>query len=391
MSPSYKSTNTRLSAKTSNRRVISVLWLAPTFNHYKYRFLHHLAREADIELTVLAGSGRSGKGDGHFDNSNEYKVINTNIPKSVFGYSSRVRRLLSEKFSDYDWVLIPAERKNLLLLLFAQLLRNKAQKKSQKTSIFTYNHPTIGKKTDLTLINFYFTRWFFDKYDRVIFYSEASWRWAVSKKLLTKSNGSWANNTIDEIEISRYYSFHYPPCHEPAILFIGRLIPTKKVEELLRYFYSVKNHLNRQGLPVHLEVIGDGPQAKIINAASARDNDIHWYGAVTDEEEISKIISRCSIVFIPGASGLSINHAFAYGRPYVTLAANNHGPELNYLQNEKNGLILNGRFDENVAKIEDLLTCRSKLIEFCDNALETSKSLSIKNWVDQIKNALNEE
>ena len=42
---------------------MKVLWLSPNFNHYKARFLNHLAQRKGIQLTVLAGSGRKGMGD----------------------------------------------------------------------------------------------------------------------------------------------------------------------------------------------------------------------------------------------------------------------------------------------------------------------------------------
>ena len=35
-----------------------ILWLSPNFNHYKARFLNHLANADGIELTLLTESGR---------------------------------------------------------------------------------------------------------------------------------------------------------------------------------------------------------------------------------------------------------------------------------------------------------------------------------------------
>ena len=51
-------------------------------------------------------------------------------------------------------------------------------------------------------------------------------------------------------------------------------------------------------------------------------------------------MKKASLVFVPGLSGLSINHAFAYGRPYATFSAERHGPEINYLINGVNGFII---------------------------------------------------
>ena len=43
--------------------MVKVLWLSPNFNHYKARFLNLLSQEAELELSVLRGTGRNGYGD----------------------------------------------------------------------------------------------------------------------------------------------------------------------------------------------------------------------------------------------------------------------------------------------------------------------------------------
>ncbi len=40
---------------------------------------------------------------------------------------------------------------------------------------------------------------------------------------------------------------------------------------------------------------------------------------IVEENIISKYVQILKIVFVPRYSGLSINHSFAYCKPYVTL------------------------------------------------------------------------
>jgi len=42
---------------------MKLLWLSPNLNHYKAKFLNHLTLDTDIDLTVLAGTGRKNMGD----------------------------------------------------------------------------------------------------------------------------------------------------------------------------------------------------------------------------------------------------------------------------------------------------------------------------------------
>ncbi len=142
---------------------------------------------------------------------------------------------------------------------------------------------------------------------------------------------------------------------------------------------------------LRLEIIGDGPLLSSVEAAAKLDNTIICHGSIIDESIIAPIMSRSSIVFIPGHSGLSINHAFAYGRPYVTSDGPSQPPEVDYIINAVNGYFLKDSFEENLKTLVELLTNKEKLQLFCDNAKTQGEFLSVENWVKQIKNALLDE
>ncbi|MDO5968905.1 glycosyltransferase family 4 protein [Flavivirga aquimarina] len=357
--------------------MIHVLWLAPTFNHYKARFLNYLANVKEIKLTVLSGTGREGMGDKEIDTSYHFNQIRLNINKQNFGKSALVRKSLKGCFKNYDWVLIPTEKKNLLLFIYALYLRIR----HRETKLFTYTHP-ISKsgKRKTTFLDWFITKFYYKQLNRVIFYTEQSCQWAIEKKLIDSKKAYWANNTIDTLEVKKYYSFELPLLKTPAILFIGRLIPSKRLHDLIRYYKVLKTHLPN----LKLDIIGDGPELSTLISAIKEDKNITHHGAVVDEVEISKIMKTCSIVFVPGLSGLSINHAFTYSRPYITLEADKHGPEINYLEHGKNGYILSGTFHENTTKLLELLTSKALLTTFCQNAKVKGEELSIEHWVQQI-------
>ena len=84
-------------------------------------------------------------------------------------------------------------------------------------------------------------------------------------------------------------------------------------------------------------------------------------------------MSKNSAVFVPGLSGLSVNHAFAYGRPYITKDLPGHGPEISHLIDGKNGYLLKNTFLKNVEKIVKLLVDYELLSTFCKNAKQTGK------------------
>lgn len=363
--------------------MMKILWLAPNFNHYKARFLNHLAKEKAIELTILSGTGRKNMGDGEIKQNWEFEEVKLSVSKKDFGKSKVVRQFLKKHFNQFDWILIPAEKKNLMLFLYAISLK----KKSAGTKLFSYNHPILKSGNGrITFLDKWLTRFYFKKLDRVIFYTKESYKWALENNFIKKDKAFWANNTIDTDEISKYSSFSLPPQDPKTIVFIGRLISSKRVDLLITYFETLQEKL--PNLNLSLEVIGDGPDMSILKQACKQNKGIICHGTLTDEQEIAPIMQRASFVFVPGHSGLSVNHAFSYGRPYITLQGPSHAPEVDYIDNNENGYILDGDFEDNINVICDLLNDQDKLQSFCGKANETGKQLSVHNWVNQIKTSL---
>ena len=363
---------------------MKVLWLAPNFNHYKARFLNTLAQEQDVNLTILSGTGREQMGDEEIVADFNFKLIKLVVSKLEYGKSSVVRKKLNEEFNKYDWVLIPSEKKNITLFLYALWLRFK----SPNTKLFSYNHP-ISKsgKGAPTLIDKLFSKFYYRFLDKVVFYTEASYDWALKNNLIQSRKANWANNTLDNAEVSKYYTYCFPPKTEFNILFIGRLIPSKRIDLLLNYYQQLKALFPHVGL----HIIGDGPESSRIKKAIENGGDIKWYGTLVKESDIAPIMKNTSLVFIPGLSGLSINHAFMYGRPYVTLKSDYHGPEITYLNHDQNGLIIPDNKDEIVKAIGLLISNRHLLESYCEKAYEKGQYLSISNWVQQFKTSLSHE
>ncbi|MDX5479611.1 MAG: glycosyltransferase family 4 protein, partial [Cyclobacteriaceae bacterium] len=239
-----------------------------------------------------------------------------------------------------------------------------------------------------TSLDKWLTKFFYRQLDRVVFYTEKSKALAVQQNFIPISKAYWANNTLDNTEIEKYYQFVLPDSDTFSILFIGRLIPSKRIDLLLRYYHSLKSVFPKKKL--ELKIIGDGPDSNLVKHASDTDNDIHWYGTLVDESVIAPLMRKANVVFVPGLSGLSINHALLYGRPYLTFQSDYHGPEIHYLEHGINGLILSGDFQKDSEKLGNLINHPRKINEMALASYEKGKELSIQNWVNQMKKALND-
>jgi len=360
---------------------MDILWLAPHLNHYKARFLNRWAATNEVKLTVLCGHSERDLGHVELKHRWIFNIIRVKVRKARFAFSIEIFQKLWVNVGFSDWVMLPAEKKNIPLLLYLVVLRSVRR----DFRIFSYNHSlTTSNKRGLALFDVIVTKIFYILLDRVIFYTEESFHYAVDNGLIRPGKAFWANNTLDSIEISKYSSVQPPNADRPTILFIGRLIRTKKIDVLFDAFEKIKERLPS----AILEVVGDGPSRKIIETRAEMIGEVVWHGSIVDEQTLMPIMERAWMVFVPGHSGLSVNHALFYGRPYVTLKGIKHAPEISYIKNGVNGFLLEPDLEIVIECLYKILTDYNRVLSLCAAAKESSKNITVEHWIDQVNTAL---
>ncbi len=109
--------------------------------------------------------------------------------------------------------------------------------------------------------------------------------------------------------------------HVPTVLFVGRLDPEKRVEELVAAFAQLPKEV-----PARLEIIGHGSCGEALRAAAERlgvTDRVVFRGVVTDEELV-EAYGRCDVFCMPGVAELQsivTLEAMATGRPVVAADA----------------------------------------------------------------------
>jgi len=103
----------------------------------------------------------------------------------------------------------------------------------------------------------------------------------------------------------------------PVFIYIGRLIESKKVDQLIT---AIKN-INTPNQICNLLIVGSGPSEEKLKDIAKNEiisKTIHFYGACYDENIISNLIfnSICSVS--PGNIGLTVINSFSYGTPAIT-------------------------------------------------------------------------
>jgi glycosyltransferase involved in cell wall biosynthesis len=187
------------------------------------------------------------------------------------------------------------------------------------------------------------------------------------------------NNGIDMIPIKLHRKKYDADLRRREILFLGRISQKANFKILL----EALKHPNL--INVTLNVIGNddrysflnGDQSTVFNASK-----INWYGKLTDEQEISNIANRCRIFIYPGAVGLSLIHAMAYGLPCLLHSDRlKHMPEIAAFKTGITGLTFHPsdakdlavKLSTMISNINALNTMSENCLKAVENEFNTSR------------------
>lgn len=105
--------------------------------------------------------------------------------------------------------------------------------------------------------------------------------------------------------------------NNPVVIFVGRLTPIKKLDQILEAQVLCKD----RGFDFNVVFVGDGSEKECLEykAESLELRDRVWfYGPSYDETELSDFIYNAGLCVAPGNIGLTAMHAMAYGCPCMS-------------------------------------------------------------------------
>lgn len=173
------------------------------------------------------------------------------------------------------------------------------------------------------------------------------------------------------------------------LIYIGRLLESKRIDLILSTFLMLK-----ESIDIGLHFIGSGPEMRLIEPYLNIDASIYAYGEIISEETSGKYLYASDILINPGYVGLSIIHGMCFEKPIVTCNIENngpfHSPEIEYLIDGYNGLLVSQKPEDISDAIYDLLTNNKKLEELSKNALHTVvQNCNLGIFTKGFENAIN--
>lgn len=163
-------------------------------------------------------------------------------------------------------------------------------------------------------------------------------------------------------------------------LYCGSLYPEKQLPFLLE-----AARLIREAIPgFELVIIGDGEERGMIEDAAGENRWIHYPGPKFGPEKALYFKLAHSFLH-PGAVGLAILDAFNAGLPMITTSVASHGPEIDYLENDVNGLVLPFDTRSYADGVITLLADETRLANIRKSAAQSAEKYSMDAMVENFR------
>lgn len=199
---------------------------------------------------------------------------------------------------------------------------------------------------------------------------------SINTDRLRKALNEIKGKEIDELKLQlKIYG-------ENVAIFCGGMYPEKRVDFILK----ACNIIKREILDFHMIFIGSGVDANKIKEAADANNWIHYLGTKEGMDRI-KYFKIAKIQLMPGAVGLAILDSFALETPIISTHDKSHGPEIEYLENEKNGMITTDTIEDYSATIIEVLK-NKKYHDLISGCIHSASMYTLEQMVGNFKNGI---
>lgn len=162
-------------------------------------------------------------------------------------------------------------------------------------------------------------------------------------------------------------------------IFVGSMYDQKKIPFLL----EVCERIRAQVPDFEMVFLGGGPDKALVDAFAAAHNWAVSCGPTFARDKAAKL-KLAKLFLMPGLVGLAVIDCFAAEVPIVTTNYPYHSPEIEYLVNGVNGVMLDNPDDVDayVAAVVEILKNRNLLESLRAGCREAAKKYSLRAMVD---------
>ena len=173
-------------------------------------------------------------------------------------------------------------------------------------------------------------------------------------------------------------------------IYIGRLIPDKEVDILLKSYSEFEKSFSS----CRLTVIGDGPERNKLESLASELNirNLAFLGEILDDEITGKWLYISDVFIMPGRLGNSVVHSFCYGTPVISTDKGDyfHCEGISFIKEGVNGyLAKDGDIKSITEKMTKIISDETQIAKMRIDSFNTAKEdCSIEKMVDGFREAL---
>ncbi len=166
-------------------------------------------------------------------------------------------------------------------------------------------------------------------------------------------------------------------------IYCGGIYSEKRIPFLIQSTDLVRKKIT----DFHLIIIGSGEEVELLKGLISDKPWIHYLGPKFEEEKI-RLFKISKVFLMPGLVGLAILDAFATTTPLITTRYPFHSPEIEYLENNFNGIITKNDVGEYADKVVQVLSNQSLLQKLRSGCELSSKKYTLEQMVNNFKNGI---
>jgi glycosyltransferase involved in cell wall biosynthesis len=168
-------------------------------------------------------------------------------------------------------------------------------------------------------------------------------------------------------------------------IYMGGLYDSKRPQFLV----EAALHIRRLVPDFELIIVGQGPDELVAKEAASQHPWIHYPGAVFGPERV-RFGAAADIFLLTGAAGLSIVDAFAMELPVVAVDLPTNAPEIEYLVDGRNGVLLGEDVDPEryAAEVARLLTDDAERGRLASGAAASASDLTVERMAERFADGI---
>ncbi len=251
-----------------------------------------------------------------------------------------------------------------------------------------------NKQTDRSRFSEWYKRRILKRADWWFAYTEGVKRYLI-RNGVDPTRITSVNNAVDTREIRRLCSSFSGGELEaargdlgikpgaPVGIYCGVLHRVKAIDFLLASASLIRKARN----DFHLILVGGGPEREAIETPTRGENRIHVVGPQFGRRK-ALLLKPSDLLLAPGPVGLVILDAFAAGLPLVTTQLSIHGPEIEYLEEGRNGIMTAHNTGVYAQAVVSLLSDRDRLRVLQEGAALSGEAYTIENMVERFRQGI---